>query len=96
MTADQEAIFIYTFYIPQGTFYYYSLSTVVFLCHCSGSEKLKEWISLEGEGNKAPRIRIAHPVTAMKFEGTRKRRREAMGNYVWSIGDQVDAWMHDG
>lgn len=54
------------------------------------------WISLEGEGNKAPRIRIAHPVTAMKFEGTRKRRREAMGNYVWSIGDQVDAWMHDG
>ncbi|XXG43063.1 hypothetical protein AAC387_Pa01g3184 [Persea americana] len=72
-----------------------------YVCHNKllqheGSEKLKEWISLEGEGNKAPRIRIAHPVTAMKFEGTRKRRREAMGNYVWSIGDQVDAWMHDG
>eukprot|EP00268_Persea_americana_P064883 TRINITY_DN858_c0_g5_i3.p1 TRINITY_DN858_c0_g5~~TRINITY_DN858_c0_g5_i3.p1 ORF type:complete len:2953 (+),score=716.13 TRINITY_DN858_c0_g5_i3:281-9139(+) len=61
-----------------------------------GCGQLKEWIPLGTEGNKAPRIRIAHPMTAMKFEGTRKRRREAMGNYVWSVGDRVDAWMRDG
>ncbi|XP_077235410.1 G2484-1 protein isoform X3 [Tasmannia lanceolata] len=61
-----------------------------------GSDKLKEWIALEGKGGKAPRIRIPHPMTAMKFEGTRKRRREAMGNYVWSVGDRVDALIRDG
>ncbi|XP_058086710.1 uncharacterized protein LOC131233892 [Magnolia sinica] len=57
--------------------------------------QLKEWIPLEGEGNKAPKIRIAHPMTAAKFEGTRKRRRAAVGNYVWSVGDRVDALMRD-
>ncbi|KAJ6851375.1 uncharacterized protein M6B38_258700 [Iris pallida] len=61
-----------------------------------GSEQLKEWVSLDGEGNTAPRIRIAHPMTTSKHEGTRKRRREAVGNYVWAIGDHVDAWMRDG
>lgn len=61
-----------------------------------GSEKLKEWVDLEGEGGKAPRIRTPHPMTAMKFEGTRKRRRTAMGDYTWSVGDRVDAWMQDG
>ncbi|XP_077236514.1 protein SWOLLEN 1-like isoform X2 [Tasmannia lanceolata] len=61
-----------------------------------GSDKLKEWIPLEGKGGKAPRIRIAHPMIAMKFEGTRKRRREAMGNFIWSVGDRVDALIRDG
>ncbi|XP_058104430.1 uncharacterized protein LOC131248260 isoform X2 [Magnolia sinica] len=61
-----------------------------------GPDHLKEWIPLEGGGDKAPRIRIAHPMTAVKFEGTRKRRRAAIGNYAWSVGDRVDAWMQDG
>ncbi|KAJ0105601.1 hypothetical protein Patl1_18472 [Pistacia atlantica] len=60
-----------------------------------GSEKLKEWVVLNGEGAEAPKIRIARPITAMPFEGTRKRRRAAMGEYTWSIGDRVDAWMGD-
>ncbi|XP_077245028.1 protein SWOLLEN 1-like isoform X2 [Tasmannia lanceolata] len=61
-----------------------------------GSDKLKEWIPLEGKGGNAPRIRIAHTMIAMKFEGTRKRQREARGNYVWSIGDRVDALNRNG
>ncbi|KAK9274656.1 hypothetical protein L1049_021907 [Liquidambar formosana] len=60
-----------------------------------GSGKLKEWVALEGEGDKAPRVRIAHPMTTVQYEGTRKRRREAMGNYAWSVGDRVDAWIRD-
>ncbi|XP_031503365.1 uncharacterized protein LOC116266338 [Nymphaea colorata] len=60
-----------------------------------GPGQLKEWIPLKLDG-KPPRIRIAHPMTAVKFEGTRKRRRAAMGNYNWSAGDHVDAWMRDG
>ncbi|MQM14581.1 hypothetical protein Taro_047515 [Colocasia esculenta] len=62
----------------------------------AGSDKLKEWIPLEGECDKPPRIRIAHPTTAVKYEGTRKRKRAAIGNYVWAIGDQVDARVHNG
>ncbi|XP_052887944.1 uncharacterized protein LOC108469522 isoform X4 [Gossypium arboreum] len=58
-------------------------------------DKLKEWVELEGEGNRAPRIRTARPVTAMPFEGTRKRRRAAMGDYNWAPGDRVDSWMQD-
>ncbi|PSR91587.1 Serine-rich adhesin for platelets like [Actinidia chinensis var. chinensis] len=60
-----------------------------------GSGLLREWVTLEGEANNAPRVRIAHPMTTMRFEGTRKRRRAAMGDYVWSVGDRVDAWMQD-
>ncbi|XP_021682092.2 uncharacterized protein LOC110666046 isoform X3 [Hevea brasiliensis] len=60
-----------------------------------GSEKLKEWVPLEGEGDEAPKMRVARPHTAMPFEGTRKRRRAAMGDYDWSIGDRVDAWIQD-
>lgn len=60
-----------------------------------GLEKLKEWLALGGEGDEAPKIRIARPVTAMPFEGTRKRRRAAMGEYTWSVGDRVDAWMQN-
>ncbi|XVF13396.1 hypothetical protein REPUB_Repub08aG0204700 [Reevesia pubescens] len=57
--------------------------------------RLKEWVQLEGEGDRAPRIRSARHITAMPFEGTRKRRRAAMGDYNWSVGDRVDAWMQD-
>ncbi|XP_020587292.1 LOW QUALITY PROTEIN: uncharacterized protein LOC110029371 [Phalaenopsis equestris] len=55
----------------------------------------KEWIVLENEREKAPRIRPAVLATAMRYEGTRKRRREHHGSYIWAIGDHVDAWMHD-
>ncbi|XWS62004.1 hypothetical protein CRYUN_Cryun07bG0173700 [Craigia yunnanensis] len=58
-------------------------------------DRLKEWVELEGEGDRAPRIRSARPIMAMPFEGTRKRRRAAMGEYNWSVGDRVDAWMQD-
>ncbi|XWS49115.1 hypothetical protein CRYUN_Cryun13aG0136100 [Craigia yunnanensis] len=57
-------------------------------------DRLEEWVELEGEGDRAPRIRSARPITAMPFEGTRKRRRAAM-EYNWSVGDRVDAWMQD-
>ncbi|XVF51759.1 hypothetical protein PTKIN_Ptkin04bG0210300 [Pterospermum kingtungense] len=58
-------------------------------------DRLKEWVELEGDRDRAPRIRNARPITAMPFEGTRKRRRAAMGEYNWSVGDRVDAWMQD-
>ncbi|XP_022736145.1 uncharacterized protein LOC111289397 isoform X2 [Durio zibethinus] len=58
-------------------------------------DRLKEWVQLEGEGDRAPRVRSARPIKAMPFEGTRKRRRAAMGEYNWSVGDRVDAWMQD-
>ncbi|XP_020247213.1 uncharacterized protein LOC109824977 isoform X1 [Asparagus officinalis] len=61
-----------------------------------GSGQLKEWVSLDSERNRAPRIRIMHSVVSTKYDGTRKRRREAVGNYVWAVGDRVDARMHDG
>ncbi|KAK2974997.1 hypothetical protein RJ640_012863 [Escallonia rubra] len=60
-----------------------------------GSGKLKEWVPVEGEGNRAPRIRIPHPTTSMRLEGTRKRRRAAMTDYTWSVGERVDACIHD-
>lgn len=61
----------------------------------SGSENLKEWVALEGEGDKAPNIRAVLPTTALHWQGTRKRRRSAMGNYAWSVGDTVDVWIQD-
>ncbi|PNY02526.1 agenet domain containing protein, partial [Trifolium pratense] len=54
---------------------------------------LKEWVSLECEGDKPPRIRTARP--SLQHEGTRKRRRAAMGDYAWSVGDRVDAWIQE-
>ncbi|KAL3818221.1 hypothetical protein ACJIZ3_004126 [Penstemon smallii] len=60
-----------------------------------GSEQLKEWISLEPQGGKAPIIRIPHPMNAVQFDGTRKRRRAAAKDYAWSVGDKVDAWVQD-
>ncbi|KAJ7952515.1 Agenet domain protein [Quillaja saponaria] len=60
-----------------------------------GSGQLKEWVSLQGEGDKPPKIRIARPVIDLCYEGTRKRRRAAMGDYAWSVGDRVDAWIQE-
>ncbi|XP_042506028.1 uncharacterized protein LOC122082490 [Macadamia integrifolia] len=60
--------------------------------HC----KLKQWVSLESEGDKVPRIRIAHPMNTMTSEGTRKRRRGTLGDHIWSVGDRVEAWTQDG
>ncbi|KAL8266456.1 hypothetical protein R6Q59_003800 [Mikania micrantha] len=61
-----------------------------------GSEKAKEWVAIEVDSSEVvPRIRIAHPMTTMQFEGTRKRRRTVITNYAWSKGDRVDVWMQD-
>lgn len=60
-----------------------------------GAGPLKEWVSLECDGDNPPRIRTARPVTALQYEGTRKRRRAAMGDYAWSVGDRVDAWLQE-
>ncbi|URE05726.1 CCT motif [Musa troglodytarum] len=60
-----------------------------------GHDKL-EWIPLASEGDKPPRIRMAHPIIVAKSEGTRKRGREVSGNFTWAVGDRVDAWIHDG
>ncbi|CAK8562718.1 unnamed protein product [Lathyrus sativus] len=59
-----------------------------------GAGPLKEWVSLEDEGDKPPRIRAAHSLTSFHYEGTRKRQRAAMVDY-WSIGDKVDAWIQE-
>ncbi|XP_031393869.1 uncharacterized protein LOC116205406 isoform X1 [Punica granatum] len=60
-----------------------------------GSGKLQEWVDLEGAGDKAPRIRIPHPMTAVQLDGSKKRRRAAMGSFTCSVGDKVDAWIED-
>ncbi|KZV45965.1 hypothetical protein F511_10655 [Dorcoceras hygrometricum] len=61
-----------------------------------GSEQLKEWVSLEAKDGNPPVSRIPHPMSALQFEGTRKRRRAAVKDYAWSVGDKVDAWVRDG
>ncbi|KAI3756524.1 hypothetical protein L1987_56345 [Smallanthus sonchifolius] len=60
-----------------------------------GSGKLKEWVPLEVEGAEPPRIRIAHPMTTMTSEGTRKRGRTTLTDYTWCSGDRVDVWVKD-
>ncbi|KAI3689695.1 hypothetical protein L2E82_47661 [Cichorium intybus] len=60
-----------------------------------GSGKLKEWVPLEVEGMEAPKIRIAHPMTIMRFEGNRKRGRTVFTDYSWCSGDHVDVWVQD-
>ncbi|XP_075522934.1 protein SWOLLEN 1-like isoform X4 [Primulina tabacum] len=60
-----------------------------------GSEQLQEWVSLEAKDGNPPMVRIPHPMTAVQFEGTRKRRRAAVKDYTWSVGDKVDAWVED-
>ncbi|KAI3689697.1 hypothetical protein L2E82_47663 [Cichorium intybus] len=60
-----------------------------------GSGKLKEWVPLKVEGTEAPKIRIAHPMTIMRFEGNRKRGRTVFTDYSWCSGDHVDVWVQD-
>lgn len=72
------------------------LQALCFINNFVGSDKQKEWIPLEGQVDKPPRIRIAHPFMTVKYEGTRKRRRAAVGNFLWAVGDRVDAWVHNG
>ncbi|KAK8471422.1 hypothetical protein PHAVU_003G221300 [Phaseolus vulgaris] len=60
-----------------------------------GAGPLKEWVSLESDEDKPPRIRIASNITGLRNEGTRKRQRAAMVDYTWSVGDRVDAWVED-
>ncbi|WOL06241.1 hypothetical protein Cni_G14973 [Canna indica] len=61
-----------------------------------GHDKLKEWVPLKSKSDQPPRIRLAHRVLEAKPEVTRKRRREAVGNITWAVGDRVDAWIRDG
>ncbi|KAI3821839.1 hypothetical protein L1987_09412 [Smallanthus sonchifolius] len=58
-----------------------------------GSGKFTEWLPLEVEGSEVPKIRLAHPVTTM--QGTRKRRRTAATDFMWSSGDRVDVWIEN-
>ncbi|KAM7259455.1 hypothetical protein ACFE04_015196 [Oxalis oulophora] len=67
----------------------------VLVSNLTSSEKLKEWVNLCCEIAKPPTVRLARPITAVPFEGTRKRRRAAMGDYSWFVGDKVDVWMQD-
>jgi hypothetical protein len=62
--------------------------------HNEGTRPREEWVPLKLEGDKVPRIRLAHPATLAKFK-TRKRRRETTGMCSWVIGDHVDAWFND-
>ncbi|KAI7730219.1 hypothetical protein M8C21_023056 [Ambrosia artemisiifolia] len=85
----------------RGAWFAANVSTVkegkAFVCYTElqsddGSGKLKEWVALEGEGTEPPRIRIAHPMTTMRSEGTRKRGRTTLTDYAWYNGDRVDVW----
>ena len=60
-----------------------------------GSGPLKEWVTLEGDVDKPPIIRMARPLSGLRHEGTRKRRRASMRDDVWSVGDRVDAWIQE-
>ncbi|XP_078448134.1 G2484-1 protein isoform X2 [Wolffia australiana] len=62
----------------------------------SGVDEQKEWVPLIGLVDRPPRIRLAHPLMTVKNEGTKKRRRAAAGNYLWAVGDRVDASIHNG
>ncbi|KAK1376369.1 hypothetical protein POM88_032562 [Heracleum sosnowskyi] len=58
--------------------------------------QLKEWVPLQGDCISMPTIRIAHPTTTMRFfDGTKRKRKAAVMDYSWSVGDRVDAWMQD-
>ncbi|GAB2300855.1 hypothetical protein Dimus_034889 [Dionaea muscipula] len=59
-----------------------------------GSENLKEWVSLEGDGDQAPRIRLPYPWSSLQLQGAKKRRRADMVDYAWAVGDKVDAFIN--
>lgn len=56
-----------------------------------GLEQLKYWVPLDVGSDEPPRLRPAHPVTAL--QGGRKRRRAAVKERTWYVGDRVDAWI---
>lgn len=56
-----------------------------------GLEQLKDWVPLDAGNDGPPRIRPAHPVTAL--QGGKKRRRAAVKDHTWYVGDRVDAWI---
>ncbi|KAK1374706.1 hypothetical protein POM88_030899 [Heracleum sosnowskyi] len=71
-----------------------------FLCYTDlqaedGTGNLKEWVPLQGEYISMPTIRIAHPVTSTRFDGKSRKRKAAVVDYSWLVGDRVDVWMHD-
>lgn len=57
----------------------------------SGLEQFKDWVPLDAGSDEPPRIRPAHPVTAM--QGGKKRRRAVVKEHTWYVGDRVDAWI---
>ncbi|KAK4800751.1 hypothetical protein SAY86_021238 [Trapa natans] len=65
------------------------------LLSAEGSGRLKEWVEIEGIEDKAPKIRIPHPMTAVQFDGSRKRLRAAIGSFTCSVGDKVDVWIRN-
>ncbi|KAI3895002.1 hypothetical protein MKW92_039442 [Papaver armeniacum] len=65
------------------------------LARCEGPDQ-REYVLLDGEGGQALRIRIPHLVSGLKYEGTRKRQRSAVGDCSWSTGDKVDAHINNG
>ncbi|CAN4077985.1 unnamed protein product [Withania somnifera] len=56
-----------------------------------GLEHLKDWVPLDAGSDEPPRIRPMHPMTAL--QGEKKRRRAAVKEYIWYVGDRVDAWI---
>ncbi|XP_027775043.1 uncharacterized protein LOC107027921 isoform X3 [Solanum pennellii] len=56
-----------------------------------GLEQFKDWVPLDAGSDEPPRIRPAHPVTAM--QGGKKRRRAVVKEHTWYVGDRVDAWI---
>ncbi|KAK1381211.1 hypothetical protein POM88_027955 [Heracleum sosnowskyi] len=55
-----------------------------------GTGNLKEWVPLQGEYISMPTIRIAHPVTSTRFDGKSRKRKAAVVDYSWLVGDRVD------
>lgn len=61
-----------------------------------GTGQLKEWLPLQSDSISMPTVRVAHPTTTMRFfDGTRRKRKAAVMEYSWSVGDRVDAWLQD-
>lgn len=58
-----------------------------------GPGQSTEWVLL---GREEGEVCIHHPVCTLKYAGTRKRRRVARGDCSRSIGDKLDAWIHNG
>ena len=40
---------------------------------------------MKRDTGKEPRIHMVHAMTVIKFEGTQKCCKEAMGNYIWNF-----------